>query len=262
MSKRKNSGKEMTFWGHFIELSERLRVIIFAVVICTVVVAAVPVKIDFSNPLASQTLVTAILRQLVKDLLPAGTLLNPPNPLDPITVYMMISVILGVIVSLPIISYELYKFFNPALYPGERKFLYSFIISFVTLFTLGVVIAYKVIVPVTFWVLWLPIFTGGVTINIISILEFMTTVFWMCLATGLMFIIPIIFVLLVRQGIIGSDFLAKRRKFIYGGGFILAMILTPDPTPLTAAIICVPLFIILEIALVISKRYEKQRAAK
>jgi len=260
MSERNKSSQEMTFWEHFVELSKRARTIIFAVVIATVAVAALPINVDLSNPLATQTFITGILKQIKVDLLPRGAELIAYDPLDPVWAYMTISLIMGLMASLPIVAYELYKFFNPALYPAERKFLYSFIISFVTLFTFGVIMAYKVVIPITFWVLWLQVFTGGVTLPLISIKEFITTVFWICIATGVMFTTPIVFVLLVRQGIIKSDFLGKRRTLIYGGGFIMAMILTPDPTPITAAIICIPLFAVLELALLIAKRYEKRRA--
>jgi len=259
MSERNKSSREMTFWDHFIELSKRFRTIFFSVIIITIIVAALPVGMDFSNLMASQTFVTYILTRLKTDLLPKDAELILSGPLDSIQVYMTISVMLGVIVSMPVIAYELYKFFNPALYPTERKFLYSFIISFVALFAFGVALAYSVIVPVTFLVVWSPVFTGGITLPYISIKEFLSTVFWMCIATGFMFILPVIFVVLVRQGILKTSFLTKRRKFIYAGGFVLAMILTPDPTPITAALIWLPLFTIIEIAVLISKRYEKAR---
>lgn len=260
MSEGNKSRAEMTFWEHFLELSKLLRNIFFGWVIALVIVSMFPVKIDFSNPLASETLISLILRQVTIDLLPKGATLIAHNPLDPVWVYMEIALIAGVIISLPFTAYELYKFFNPALHSTERKFLYSFIIAFVALFIFGVVLGYKVIVPMTFWVLWLPLFTGGVTVPMLAISEFMSTVFLMCVLTGVIFTIPIFFVLLVRFGIIHSNILGGRRKFIYAGVYILLMILTPDPTPITATVICLPMFAILEIALLISKRYEKKRA--
>lgn len=260
MSKKKRPTAEMTFWEHFIELSKRFRTMLFAVLITTVIAAALPMNINFSNPLESHTLVTDILRQIRVDLLPGSADLIAYDPLDPVWAYMMIALIMGLIFSMPVIAYEFYKFFNPALYAAERKFLYSFIAAFVLLFSFGVAIAYIVVIPITFWVLWMPVFTGGVTLPLISIRQFITTVFWMCIATGFMFITPIIFVLLVRQGFLKSDFLSKRRMVIYGGGLIVAMILTPDPTPITAFIICLPLFVVLEVALRIARRYEKERA--
>jgi len=235
---------------------------LFSVLISTVLVAAFPVQIDFSNLSASSTLVTAFLKQVKIDLLPRGAELIAHDPLDPVWAYMAVSFLLGMMISSPVIAYELYKFINPALYVGERKFLASFIVSFTTLFILGVVIAYKVVVPITFWVLWLQVFTGGVTIPLISIKEFLTTVFWIIIITGFVFTIPIFFVILVRQGLMKSDSLVKQRKIVYGGLFILAMILTPDPTPITAAITCIPLFITIEIAVQIAKRYEEKREPK
>lgn len=260
MAKVPDTTRELTFWDHIVELSLRLRIILYAIVIATVLVAAFPMHIDFSNPLASYTFVTVFLKQIKVDLLPKSADLIAYDPLDPVWAYMEVAFILGIVISMPVIAYELYKFVNPALYVGERKFVVSFILSFTALFISGVVIAYYVVIPITFWVLWLQVFTGGITIPLISIKQFLTTVFLMLIITGFMFTIPIYFVLLVRQGLVKSDVLAKRRKIVYGGGFILAMVLTPDPTPITAAIICVPLFITIEIAIQIAKHYEKKGA--
>jgi len=62
----------------------------------------------------------------------------------------------------------------------------------------------------------------------------------------------------VRVGLIGTDFVAKRRKYIYGVLLIVLAIVTPDPTIVSDFLLFIPFFILMEGAIIIARRYEKR----
>ncbi|MEM2744780.1 MAG: twin-arginine translocase subunit TatC, partial [Nitrososphaerota archaeon] len=138
--------KEMTFWEHTKELLTRLKRIFYSIIIATLISMLIPIDIFSINISATNpwypTLTTFIINKVTKDFLPSDVKLIPIGLMDPLEVYIISSLIIGVSLSIPIIVYETYKFINPALYEHERKFIYKLTISFTALFLFGVVFGY------------------------------------------------------------------------------------------------------------------------
>jgi len=143
-----NKKTEVTFWQHLTELLNRLRIILYSLIISTIIVMGVPVSLSPSNPFYT-TITSLVIKNLQERFLTENVELLPVSLIAPLEVYVQISVILGIILSLPVISYELYKYFNPALYEREKKSLSLFVLSFVGLYTFGLVLGYFYIVPIT-----------------------------------------------------------------------------------------------------------------
>ncbi len=254
--------KEMSFWEHASELITRVRKIVFALIISSIAAMVIPINLDslrlsFTDPMY-ETMPTYLINQLRQDLLPSGVQLLPVDWFAPFMMYIYASVFIGVVVSSPVITYEIYKFIDPALKRNERKYIYLFTSSFTLLFLTGVAFGYFLIAPVTFNVL---LFSGRF-LGLAPMYEF-TGFYSIALSIiavcGLAFTFPVFFLLLVKIGILQTSYVTKIRKYFYAGLFIAIAVLTADPSPISDAILFVPLVILMEMSILIGKRIEKGR---
>ncbi|UCC58264.1 MAG: twin-arginine translocase subunit TatC [Candidatus Bathyarchaeum sp.] len=252
----------MSFMGHIKELVNRLRTIVIAVVISTIIVMIVPVSLDFSNVSAVNpyypTITSTVITNLQERFLPEGAELLPLSFLSPLEVYVFVALILGVMISTPVIAYELYKFINPALYKHERKAILQFITSFVGLFAFGIILGYLYIIPVSMRTI--SMFSDMLSLPpTYAFSEFYSLVGFALLTCGLILTLPAFLVILVKAGILKTKTLTGNRKFLYGFLIIAIALIDPDPGLVTEALIFLPLVILTEISILIAKRIEKNR---
>jgi len=249
-----------TIWEHIAELSRRLRVILYAVVIGTTFFMVFPANSSFlKNPLAFyDPIVALVLQQVVKDALPQGIQLIAGQFTAPLAIYFIASVILGIAVSSPVIAYEVYKYVSPALYPHEQRAVYPFVLSFTILFVIGAVFGYKILTPFILWAM-IPFFRLTSSLPLITVMDFYNLVFITTLASGFSFTMPVFFVLLVRFGILKTSYVTTRRRYVYAALYIVTAIVTPDGGPIADIALFVPMALLLELAIFFGKRYEKSR---
>jgi len=252
-----------TIWVHITELSLRLRVVLYAVVISTTFFMVFPSNSSFiQNPFAFyDPLVALVLRQVVKDALPAGIQLIAGQFTAPLAIYFIASIILGVAVSSPVIAYEVYKYVAPALYPEEQRAVYPFVVSFTVLFFIGAVFGYKVLTPFILWAM-IPFFRLTSSLAIINVMDFYNLVFITTLVSGFSFTMPVFFVLLVRFGIIKTSYVTTRRLYVYAALYIVTAIVTPDGGPIADVALFIPMALLLELAVYFGKRYERSHPAR
>ncbi len=254
--------EELSFWQHTMELLSRLRLIFYALIISTVVVMVVPVQLNLANLSASdpwyQTISSFAIKKIQTDFLPAEVELLPISWLAPLEVYVYVSLIFGVIISSPIIMYELYKFINPALHVHERKIVFPFIISFSCLFIFGFTLGYIVVVPATVKAMVLFANLLGLTPTY-SFSDFFSLVMMTLLLCGFIFTFPTYIVLLVKAGIITTQQIKKNRKYIYVGAIVLIAFIDPEPSLITEMATIIPLIALTEVSILIARRFEKQR---
>jgi sec-independent protein translocase protein TatC len=159
---------------------------------------------------------------------------------------------------MPVVGYEIYAFVNPAFYPHERRLIYPFLTAFITLFFVGVAFALFFVLPalMRFLLIFAVMFKIEATITAIS---FYTMVFFTALASGMVFTFPVILILLIRVGIVGTAPFKKYRGYIYAFMYIVVAFITPDGGIAGNFILFIPLVVMFEVALIIGRRYEKQR---
>ena len=252
----------MSFLVHIKELLNRLRTIIMAVVIFTIVVMVVPISLDFSNTSVAnpyyQTITSFTIRNIQERFLPTEAELLPLTFLAPLEVFVFVALILGITISTPVISYEIYKFLNPALYKHERKMVLQFVASFVGLFAGGFVFGYFYVVPLSIRTIF--IFSDMLNLPpTYAFSEFFSLVGFALLACGLLFTLPTFLVLLVKAGILKTKSLTGNRKYLYGGLVIIIALIDPDPGLVTEALVFLPLVILTEISILVAKRIERTR---
>lgn len=254
--------KWLSFWEHLTELLSRFRIVAYAIIISTVAVMVIPISIDLSGISALnpwyQTISSFVIRKLQTDFLPADIELLPISWFAPLQVYIFVSMMLGVLISSPVIMYELYNFINPALHQRERSLLYPFIIAFTGLFIFGFILGYVVIIPAT--VRAMVMFTKMLGLNpVYGFSDFFSVVMMTLLLTGFIFTFPIYVVLLVQAGIITTEQIKKNRKYIYVGAIVLIALIDPEPSLITEITCIIPIIILMEASILIAHRFEKQR---
>ena len=161
---------------------------------------------------------------------------------------------------MPIISYEIYKFINPALYKHERNAILQLLISFVGLFAFVFIFGYLYIVHLSIRTIF--IFSDMLNLPpIYAFSEFFSLVGFALLTCGLIFALPTFLVLLVKAGILETKSLTGNRKYLYGFLVIIIALLDPDPGLVTESLVFLPLVVLTEISILIAKRIEKTHKA-
>jgi sec-independent protein translocase protein TatC len=254
--------KELTFQEHLAELASRLKIVLYTLVASTIIFMALPADLSFlHNPPVFKPLVSVLLAYVREDILPTSVRLIAGEITTPLELYILASFALGVAVTLPVLFYEVYRFVDPALYPEERRMVYPFVAAFISLFIAGAVFGYKILSPFMIWAL-LPFFEALQVEALVYVMDFYTLVFTMVILCGLVFTFPVIFVILVKFNIVGTEIITKNRMYVYAALYIVTALITPDGGPIADIALFLPMVILLEVGVLVAKRYEKQRAEK
>lgn len=170
--------------------------------------------------------------------------------------HISISLIAGLIAASPYVFYEFWKFLKPALYDNEKKHARGAVFFMTILFVLGVLFGYYLIVPLSIHFLGSYSVSAEVA-NQINMLSYISTVTSICLAGGVVFELPVLVYFLSKVGLISPAFLKQYRKHAYVLLLLLSAIITP-PDVFSQILVCVPLVILYEVGIVISKRVIKR----
>ncbi|NSW95866.1 MAG: twin-arginine translocase subunit TatC [Bacteroidales bacterium] len=177
-----------------------------------------------------------------------------------LTTHIAVSMVAGLIVAFPYVLWEFWKFFKPALYPTEKQHARGAVLAASLLFFAGVLFGYYLLAPLSVHFLTTYEISPDVT-NQINIRSYIGTLSSICLATGLIFELPIITFFLTKVGIISPEFLVKYRRYAVVIIFIVAAIITP-PDVFSQILVGIPLLFLYEVGIVISRRVVKQREAE
>jgi sec-independent protein translocase protein TatC len=167
-----------------------------------------------------------------------------------ITTHITVALVAGLILAAPIVINEFWKFFKPALHANEAKYAQSAVFATTLLFFMGVLFGYFLLAPLSIH------FLGSYTIsetvvNQINVRSYIGTITSICLATGLVFELPIIAFFLTKIGIITPAFMRKYRKHSIVVIFIVAAIITP-PDVFSQMLVSIPLLLLYEVSILVS----------
>ena len=160
-----------------------------------------------------------------------------------------LAIIGGFILSIPVITIQIWKFVSPGLYNRERKILLPLIITVFLCFILGAIFAYMVILPFS-----LNFFASMVTENVqnnFSINYYFSFVLALIIGSGIIFEMPVASFLFSSIGIITPSFLRRFRREAIMVTVILSAIITP-PDPISLIIMSIPMVILYEISILVS----------
>jgi sec-independent protein translocase protein TatC len=174
-----------------------------------------------------------------------------------LTVHITAALVSGVILAVPVILWEFWRFFKPALKENEAKYATGAVTVSSLLFFTGVCFGYFLLAPLSIHFLSNYEIDPSVA-NQINVRSYIGTLTSICLATGLVFELPIIAFFLTKVGIITPEFMKKYRKHSIVVIFILSAIITP-PDVFSQTLVALPLFILYEISIIISRRVVRQK---
>jgi len=173
--------------------------------------------------------------------------------------HVKISVIAGLVLAFPIISFEFWRFIRPALYSKERRYARGSVFYITLLFVLGVLFGYYLISPLSINFLY-NYKVSEMVQNIPTLNSYVGLVAAIVLASGILFELPIMVYFLSKIGLITPDFLKKYRRHSLVVILLLSGIITP-PDIFSQIMVCIPLLVLYEISIVISRRvYDKREA--
>lgn len=196
-------------------------------------------------------LVPCVLKSLIK---PVGELVFI-NPTEAFWVNLKLSIIIGSYFALPVIFYQLWKFVSMGLSRHEKKNIALLAAASFFLFNTGAGFCYFLVVP---WgIKFLLSYSLGLIKPLLSVNNYLSFVTTMLLSFGLIFQLPLIIGFLVRLKILTPDLLKKHRRIVIVLIFIAAAILTPTSDAFTQIALALPLLLLYEISIILSKHIYK-----
>jgi sec-independent protein translocase protein TatC len=176
--------------------------------------------------------------------------------------YLKVAFFSAIFFGSPVLLIQIYKFIAPGLYKNEKKALLPYLISTPILFLLGGLLVYYLVMPLA-----IKFFLSFETVGSSSSLpiqleakvnEYLSLIMRLIFAFGISFQLPILLNLLARIGVVNSDYLKKRRRYVIVIIFTLAAILTP-PDPITQVGLAIPLLLLYELSIMTVKFTEKNK---
>ena len=157
----------------------------------------------------------------------------------------------AVILTFPILAWQLYRFVAPGLYRRERKAFLPFLLASPLLFLAGAALVYFIMLP---FVLWFSlsqqiIGPGNVSVELLpKVSDYLTLVTTLVLAFGLCFQLPVVLTLAGLAGLISSQALRTGRRYAIVGVFVVAAIVTP-PDPISQLMLAIPICLLYEVSI-------------
>lgn len=179
------------------------------------------------------------------------------GPMEVFLATIKVSLLASFIFSCPVWIYQFWRFLEPALYPGERRYVLPFIFASIVLFCLGVLFSYYGIFPLALEFLM----SLGMEVGrpIITISDYLSVLMIMIFGFGIVFEAPLVLVLLATLDLVSAKLLSQYRRFVIILILIISAIFTP-PDPLSQIGMAIPLYLMYELSIVIIKKMEKRKA--
>ena len=235
MQKQASSDQgEMTLLEHLNELRQRLIKVVVALLIGVIVGTFV------ASP---------ILRVLVAplgDQVPLAI-----SPTEAPAVFFKVAFVVGVVIAMPVILYQLFQFARPGLEPAERRYMLIGAPAASLSFAAGVVFAALVLLPTS-----LPFLQGflfGIVEQRYSIDRYISFVSNIMLWAGLVFETPLVMYFLAKLGVSTPQGFAKARRIVIVGAAAGAAVITPTTDPVNMLLVMVPFMVLYELGILLAK---------
>ncbi len=244
MSELPEDDQELSFLQHLVELRSRL------LKACLTVAIVLIVLLPFSRYIY-EALAAPMMAQM-----PAGSNMIAIDVASPFLTPFKMTMLLAIMISIPMVLYQLWAFVAPALFKHEKRLARPLLLSSVFLFYAGCAFAYFVVFPLVFGFMNRVAPEGvAVMTDISKYLDFVMTLF---LAFGITFEVPIATILLVATGVTTPAKLGSWRPYIIVGAFAIGMILTP-PDVISQTLLALPMWLLFEVGIVMSRILVKDR---
>ncbi len=172
---------------------------------------------------------------------------------------LQLALLVGLVLASPVVVYQTWCFFSPALEDREKKAIVPALIMGLVLFAAGVVLAYFIVLPIALR------FLSGLLSDILvpsyTANEYLGFVVKMLLAFGIVFELPVVVLVLSVLGIVTPEFLRKKRRHALVGMLVLASILSPGDMINVTFLMMVPMVALYEFSILLSALVWRNRDA-
>ena len=258
-----NEEEGMTFWEHLDQLRGVLIRSSIAIILLTIVAFSfkgILFDLVILGPKNSDFITYRVLCKIGKAfsmdffcLEPSTIKLININLAGQFMSHKTISIMAGFIIASPYIVWELWRFIMPGLTENEKKNTHGAVAVISGLFIAGVLFSYFLAVPLM--VNFLGNYQVSASVeNQIALTSYTSAVTTMCFLMGLVFEFPIVVLFLTRIGILTPAFLTRYRKHTIVAILIIAGLITPSPDIFSQLIVAIPLYLLFEISLQLSKK--------
>jgi sec-independent protein translocase protein TatC len=240
---------EMTLTEHLAELRSRLIRALAALAAGTVVGYLV-------FPALVEVLIAPYCSYLADARPQAECSLIALRPLEPFSVRIKTSLLIGLFIGGPVIFYQLWRFITPGLTTRERRYALPFVALSQVMFAAGILFAY-LIIPHALAVL---LRLGGPSIqDLLAATEYLSFFLAMCVAFGLVFELPLVLIYLAAIGLVRAATLRRIRPYAVVALVTFGAIITPTTDAVTLLLVAGPMVLFYELSIGVAWLIERRR---
>jgi len=173
-----------------------------------------------------------------------------------VSVYIITGLVAGLVMAFPYVFYQLWGFISPGLKQKERKQARGITFWVSMLFFLGILFGYYIIAPVSVQ-FFLNFSVSDLVKNDFTLDSYVSVVTMATLATGLLFQLPVVVLILAKLGLITPELMKKYRKHALIAVLLLSAIITP-PDITSQVLITLPLMFLYEISILVARRVQRK----
>lgn len=248
---RANDEGRMTLMEHLTELRDRIIKIVIAI--------AVGMAISFLlyNHIF-HILLGPYKDVAAKESLTGGKLLLS-DPLGGFAIRMKMAAYGGIAIAMPVILWQLWRFITPGLYAHEKRYAIPFLLSALSLFIMGALLAFYTLPKALQWLI--SVGGKGNFVTAFAPDKYFTLIVYMMLAFGVGFEFPIVLVFLQMVGILNVRRLSQARRYAIVGICIVVAVITPSGDPISMLVLAVPMCLFYEAAILVGRLLERRKKA-
>jgi len=249
----------MPFWSHLAELRKRLIYMVIAISIGFIACFNYSEEILGLLLLPMNSTIGFSLSFPFVSFTPNKTVqdLYFTTLIEPIMSHLKIGFIAGIMLMVPAILYQIWKFISPGLLPRERTYVGQFVFFATLFFYIGVLFCFILLLP--FAIPFLITYKTEHLKPIIKLADYIDFTLKFMLASGAVFELPLIMIILGRIGIINTDALTKFRRYAFLIAFIIGGIVTPTPDVFNMTLMSLPIYFLYELGILGVRFFGRKR---
>lgn len=179
------------------------------------------------------------------------------NGLEDFWTFMMASLVFALAVAAPVVIWQIWAFVSAGLYKRERRAFRMYFPFMMTLLGSGVLFGYFYVVPFGLGFL-IKMMQSGQVDPLLSLSQYFSLLFWMTLALGIIFQLPVVMVALQKVGILRHTTMRKHWRWVILVICIISAVLTPTPDPFTMFMVASPAMLLYVIGLGLTYRMDRK----